>query len=511
MGRGREAGYHTGKPKTGKEIPEMAPTSPPTQAPQERNTEIALFRYGLIASLLFDPLAAGELEKALRQIASKTYAIPYSRRTQVGVSTLRRYLKLYNQGGFDALRPKGRSDKGRPRTFSAIVVEKAIALREEQPARTTTTLVDILKRDPELPPEQIPNAHTLASHLRTQGKTRRLLAQKPRTYRRFEREHPNSLWQGDAMAGPWLPDPAVAGRKRRAHLFCFLDDHSRLVPHAEFFWDEALPRMERVLKVGVLKRGVPEAIYVDNGKVYQAKQFAVACATLAIRCIHAAPYSPQGKGKQERFFSTVQLQFLPEVEKSELATLEELNQSFWAWLEIVYHQRVHSETGQTPLERYQAGIAHVKSAEPETLRKAFLWREERKVRKDGGIELQGNTYQVDPVFAGRKLELLFDPFDLAHIELYMGGNSFGVAAVIQQGRQKHIAVEKLATQAPQPPKPKSSLDYLAALRAEYQAQQRQQAGSLQYAKLGANPVRPKPEPTQLDLFPDHPDPAPVEA
>jgi len=489
----------------------MARKSPQTPDPHERNSEIALFRYGLIAPILFDPLAAGELEKALRQIASKSYTIPYSARTQVGVSTLRRYLKLYNQGGFDALRPKGRSDKGHPRAFPAEVIEKAIALREEQPARTTTTLTDILKRDPQLSLEQIPNAHTLASHLRAQGKTRKLLAQKPRTYQRFEREHVNSLWQGDAMAGPWLPDPFAAGKKRRAHLFCFLDDHSRLVPHAEFFWDEALPRMERVLKVGILKRGVPQAIYVDNGKVYQAQQFAVACASLEIRCIHAAPYSPQGKGKQERFFETVRLQFLPEVEQSEIVTLEELNQSFWAWLEIVYHQREHSETEQTPLQRYLDGIAQVRSADAETIRKAFLWRETRKVRKDGCIELQGNTYQVDPTFAGRKLELRFDPFNLAHIELFFGGNSFGLATVIQQGREKHIAVERLATQAPQPPKPKSALDYLAALRAEYQEQQRKQAGTLQYAKLAEGEVRPKPQPTQSGVFPEDPDPSPMEA
>jgi putative transposase len=475
----------------------MARKSPQTQDPHERNMEIALFRYGLISALLFDPLAAGELEKALRQIASKSYTIPYSTRMELGVSTLRRYLKLYQQGGFDALRPKSRSDKGCPRAFPPEVIEKAIALREEQPARTTTTLADILKRDPQLSLEQIPNAHTLASHLRSHGKTRRLLAQTPRTYRRFEREQVNSLWQGDMMFGPWLPDPRTPGKKRRAHLFCFLDDHSRLVPHAEFFLEEALPRMERVLKVGVLKRGIPEAIYVDNGKVYQAIQFAVACASLGIRCIHAAPYSPEGKGKQERFFETVRLQFMPEVEKSEITTLEELNQSFWAWLEIVYHQREHSETGQTPLQRYQDGIAQVRAADPEVIRKAFLWRETRKVRKDGCIELQGNTYQVDPVFAGRKLELRFDPFDLSHIELFFGGNSFGNAAVIQQGREKHIAVERLATQPLEPPKPRSSLDYLAALRSEYQQLQRKQAGPLQYSRLKG----------QLD----DPDPSLVEA
>ncbi len=108
----------------------------------------------------------------------------------------------------------------------------------------------------------------------------------------------------------------------------------------------------------------------------------------------------------------------------------------------------------------------MKAADPETLRKAFLWREERKVRKDGCIELLGNTYQVGPSFAGPKLELHIDPFDLSHLELFFDGNSFGMAAVLQQGREKHLAVGKLVTQPTAPPKPKSSLDYLAALRTE---------------------------------------------
>jgi putative transposase len=450
---------------------------------QERNTEIALFRYGLISALLFDPLAAGQLEQALRAIAAKTYTIPYSNRTRVSVSSLRRYLQLYNQGGFEALRPGERSDKGVPRAFSPEVLEQAIALREEQPARTTSTLVDILEREGGLKLERPLNSHTLTSQLRRLGKTRRLLSQNPQTYQRFEREHVNSLWQGDMMVGPWLPDPYTSGKKRRAYLYCFLDDHSRLVPYAEFFFDEALPRMERVLKVGILRRGVPAALYVDNGLVYVSNQFGVACAALGIRRIHATPYRPEGKGKQERFFETTRLQFMPEVETSEITSLSELNESFWAWLELVYHCREHSETGQTPLARYQAGLEQVRPADPEVLRKAFLWREFRQVRKNATLDLQGNTYQVDPSLSGRKLELRFDPFDLSHLELYLDGNPIGVASVLTQNKQRHIAVERLATQPPAPTKPKSSLDYLAALRSEYEQQQRKAAGPLQFNLL----------------------------
>jgi putative transposase len=446
-------------------------------------TEIALFRYGLIAPLLHDPPGSGQQEAILRTIASKAYHIPGSTRSRVSVATLRRYLQTYRQDGFEGLRPGPRADTGQVKAFPPETLEKAIALREEQPARTTAMVVELLKRDPDLNLAQAPNVHTLTTHLRQRGKTRRLLAKVPQIYQRFERDQVNALWQGDAVVGPWLPDPEVPGRKKRAHLFGFIDDHSRLVPYAEWFWEEALPRLERVLKVAILRRGVPGAIYVDNGKVYVAQQFAAACATLGIRAIHATPYRPEGKGKIERWWSTLQTQFLPEVEVSHIATLEELNQSFWAWVECVYHRQVHSETQQTPLERYRAGLADVRQADPEQLRKAFLWREKRKVRKDATLSLQGNTYQVDLAYAGRTLELRFDPFDLARVDLYLEGRMLGTATVTTQGRQRHLAVETLALTSPTPPKPKSSLDYLAALRAEYQALLQKEAGTLSFARL----------------------------
>ena len=56
-------------------------------------------------------------------------------------------------------------------------MERAIALREEQPARTTSTLVDILEREEGLQLKRTLNAHTLTSQLRRRGKTRRLLSQ----------------------------------------------------------------------------------------------------------------------------------------------------------------------------------------------------------------------------------------------------------------------------------------------------------------------------------------------
>jgi putative transposase len=163
--------------------------------------------------------------------------------------------------------------------------------------------------------------------------------------------------------------------------------------------------------------------------------------------------------------------------------LTELNESFWAWLECIYHRTIHSETGQTPLERYQQGLHTVHSADPTQLATAFLWRETRQVRKDGSLDLQGNRYQAPRQLAGRKIELRFDPFDLANLQIWLDGTSIGEAKVIRQDRQRHLQVERLTATAPDPAKPASSLDYLSLLRAEYQEIQRKQAGSLQFTHL----------------------------
>ena len=125
----------------------------------------------------------------------------------------------------------------------------------------------------------------------------------------------------------------------------------------------------------------------------------------------------------------------------------------------------------------------MRHADPETVRRAFLWREKRKVRRDATLSLQGNRYQVETRYAGRTLELRFDPFDLSQIELSLDGTSLGLATVLVQNRQRHLAVEHLATEPPDPPQPKSSLDYLAALRAEYHTQQQRELGPLQFARV----------------------------
>lgn len=449
---------------------------------EERRTQIALFRYTLIVPLLDHTLERGEIGAHLKAVAAQTHHVPFSTRTTLDDETLWRYLARYRQGGFEALKPQPRADAGKSRRIPEELIQQAIALRQEVPTRSANTLIQILKREPTYPPDLTLATRTLRGILHERGITRDKLTGQSKAFRRFERECANALWQGDMLVGPYLPDAERPGKYRRTALFCFIDDHSRLIPYGEFFLEESLPRLERVLKVAVLRRGLPEHIYVDNGKVYVSTQLAAACATLGIRQIHSTPYTPNTRGKIERFFGTVRSQFLPEVESAGLTTLEDLNASFQAWVELIYHKAVHSETQQTPLDRFQQSLAQitVRQANPKQLREAFLWREKRTVTRTASISLQGNRYSVDPLLVGQQVELRFDPFELSEVEVWQQGHFVAQAQVVSLERARHLALDRIPLPA-QEAKPEH-VDFLAALRAEHQAVLAQELGAISFAQ-----------------------------
>ena len=164
----------------------------------------------------------------------------------------------------------------------------------------------------------------------------------------------------------------------------------------------------------------------DNGAPFVSTQLQRICAVLGIRLVHSRPGRPQGRGKIERFFATVRSQFLVEIADNQLNSLDELNRLFVAWVETRYHHRAHRETGQSPLERFTAaGIPAVPG--PARLREAFLWSQTRTVTKTAMISLHGNHYEVDPALVGRRVQLVFDPFDLTHLEVRHDDRDFGIA------------------------------------------------------------------------------------
>jgi putative transposase len=291
---------------------------------------------------------------------------------------------------------------------------------------------------------------TLAFHLRQRGATRKALRRAGRVYPRYEHTHRNAVWQGDWTQGIRIPHPTSPGKLRLTHLHVFIDDHTRYVVHGEFYFRQNLPCLEDCFRKAVLKGGRPERTYWDNGAVYQAKQIQRVAARLGTQVIFATPYHPQGKGKVERFFKTVQDAFYPEAERAALSTIDELNTFFWAWLEASYHQQVHSEIETTPHERWEAGKDNVQWPDPASLGDLFLWEEKRLVNKAGCIELGGNAYPVPEHLVGQWVSVRFDPFDLSTVRVYDKNILVGVVApeqLVSQTFRKALP-ERLEKPAP---------------------------------------------------------------
>ena len=152
--------------------------------------------------------------------------------------------------------------------------------------------------------------------------------------------------------------------------------------------------------------------------------------------------------------------------------LMELNRLFTAWVEVEYHRRVHTETGQTPLQRWEDGWTRLgrTAAMPTAadLTEAFLWSEYRTVTKTATVSLHGNTYQVEAVLAGRRVELVFSPFDMSKLQVRHERNSYGLAVPHVMTRHTHPKARPEIVESQ--PAPSSGIDYLALTAAAHHQQ-----------------------------------------
>jgi hypothetical protein len=224
--------------------------------------------------------------------------------------------------------------------------------------------------------------------------------------RRFEYDEAGELWMSDVMYGPKL---RAQGRLRQTYLIGFIDDATRLIPHACFALSERttayLPALEQALR----RRGIPKRLYVDNGSAFRSQHLALVCAKLGIALIHARPYAPQGKGKMERWFRTVRMQLMPIIEAAAPLSLETMNRKLAAWVEGEYHHAPHRGLGgETPSDRWAARSEHVKMPGSE-VGECFLFDQKRRVARDRTVTLDGVAFEVDAALVGQSVTLRYDP------------------------------------------------------------------------------------------------------
>jgi putative transposase len=479
----------------------MAVRDDEVAARTEQARAIGLFRYELIREAADPGLSSKARGRLVRQIAAREHTDPAGRRRRVSRDTLDRWIRAWRRGGFDALVPDPRQSAPR---LPLEVIEMAVALKRENPARTATQVRRILRAQM----GWAPGERTLQRHFAEDPLIAAVLGAlaaggpgSEAVFGRFEAERPNQLWTGDALHGP-----TIGGRK--TYLFAFLDDNSRAIMGHRFGFSEDTVRLAAALRPALGSRGVPDGVYVDNGSAFVDAWLLRACAKLGIRLIHSTPGRPQGRGKIERFFRTVREQFLVEITGESsgepgrggdgepgrhlVADLDELNRLFTAWVETVYHCRVHSEIGHPPLARWHAG-GPFGLPTPAALAEAFLWEAHRTVSKTALVSLQGNTYQVDPLLVGHRVELVFDPFDLTTLQVRVRGVGAGTAIPHRIGRHSHV---KARPETPPDPPVATGIDYARLIGDAHHAQL---AEGVNYAALASAEGQ---LPGQLDLLAD---------
>jgi transposase InsO family protein len=368
---------------------------------KKRSEEVALFRHGLIADLARLAPGTKGLYRLLEEKAAKDYCIPGSPRTRVAEETLRTWLRLYRLKGFEGLVPRPRKDAGESRALPQEVKDLLVSIKEALASKKVPA-------DVALAPTTVHRLLSRAGLMRreTAGDGNEGGASGDR--RRFAFEKAGELWMSDVMHGPAV---TVAGRQRRkSYLIAFIDDATRVVPQAAFALSENTAAFLPVLKQAVMRRGVPKRLFVDNGAAYRSHHLSLVCAKLGVTLIHARPYQPQSKGKQERWFRTVRMQLLSRLTETDTSSLEALNRKLWAYVEGEYHQAPHRGLDEeTPLDRWAQRADEVKYLDGKVnLDDFFLTEARRKVAKDRTVSLNGLVYEVDAALVGETVTLRFE-------------------------------------------------------------------------------------------------------
>jgi len=374
----------------------------------------AIFWCEMLTPVIYDEIEPELTNQFLRKLAKTKTRFPDGRVGRPSLSTLRRKLNRYRQGGFDALARKGRCDRGKSRNIAGEIIEKAIVLKKEQPHRSANIINQLLE---EIYGTSIARS-SLYRHLKQANATRiKLGVLRKKVRKRWSRDHTHDLWVGDFEDGPYVLEKASVVP---TYLSVFIDCHSRYGIEARYYFRENLDVLIDSFIRALSIHGAPQSLYVDRAKIYLSNGLRAACYRTNIKLMHRPPKDPAPGGLVERFIQTIQTQLEAEIRAGDLLTLEQLNRYLSAWLAVSYHKTVHSETKQTPEKRYQQGLTVIRQVDMGKVVESFMQSIDRTVNRTfADVRLDNRFYRVDPKLRGDRVQVKYDPFSsLDTVQIY---------------------------------------------------------------------------------------------
>ncbi|MCK5538279.1 MAG: transposase [Bacteroidales bacterium] len=399
---------------------------------EKEKERVVNFRYGVIA--LLSCKDERSLKRKIEDTSNLLVLLPNSTFGTISKGTIEKWYYAYQEEGLDGLVPKERKDKGLNRDIpDDVKIEIDKMLSKQKKYKTSNILRDLKCQENLL--QNLPSNSTIYRYVNL---VRPRYTNKDKGQERLAFEAPNSgdLWQTDIMYGPYL-FTLVDGKykKCQTYLIAILDDHSRLIVHGEFFLSQKVEDYASTLKQAILKRGIPTKLYCDNGKVFLSSQIKRIAGKLGIMVLHTKVRDAAAKGKIERFFRTVRDKFLqPLYMKGLPKTIEELNSTFWSWLETDYHQCFHTGIQMKPIEKWLLSSPQIRLIPADKEYSSFLFHAERKVRKDGTFSLNGITYETCFTLASKKINIEYDAINNLNVYVSYEKRDYGKATILD----KHI-------------------------------------------------------------------------
>lgn len=453
------------------------PTDEESTLTPDENERMALFRYQAILPLLNGSLTAEEEKRRKDEILAQDWLFPDQSQGKIKARTLRHWLWKYRNHGFPGLFYGNREAKKTKGTCIAIeksLLEAARNLREEDSRRSVDLILTLLTEQG-YDTSRI-CVRTLQRYFKRLGMKRGRRVKGKGQHERYEQQFTNQLWHGDTAHTFSLADPCDPSKRKKAKLVVFVDDASRSIPHGEFYFDEKLPSVLDALAKGLLARGKPARILLDNAKTFRSTTLELMCAELDIGLNFCRPRRPQGKGKIERLIRTIKESFCNEAENAaNIETLEELNAAFRGWLER-YENKEHEELdGLTPETRWRRDEHRVvRSLTEARIRQAMMLRATRTIHISTALaSVEKYEYQASRSLAGTEVQVRWNPERLDQIEIWMDGRYLETA--LRKDRKPHVVRNWRTDESTEPEKGKKNAaasDYCAALMAGRMPMQR---------------------------------------
>lgn len=243
----------------------------------------------------------------------------------------------------------------------------------------------------------------------------------------FAMQFANQLWQADTLYGPTIKQ--ADGQWKKTFLIAFIDDASRVVTHAEFFYRDNTDNMVLAFRSALYKRGKPERLYFDNGANYAAKEILQACVRLDIHLSHAPIRDGAAKGKIERFFRGFRDRFL--TLHPTFACLDELNRLTHEWVEGEYNSTFHSGIGMTPIDRFNLDRNRIKFLTDDAFSaEVFFIEEDRKVGKTNVFRVNSQRYECPVDLREKTIQVRYDRLRRDQFVVYFAGQRMGEATVL---------------------------------------------------------------------------------